>query len=208
MKLTGLQMKEFIQLLGSDAPAPGGGSAAALTGAIGVCLTKMVASLTIGREKYREHDQLMVETLEAAEKLKSKLYLAIDQDTEAFNGVSAVFKMPKETEQEKSLRRAAMQLALKRATVVPYEIMTYAADALEWTQTALGKSNTNAISDLGVASLTLKAAIQGAWLNVLINLGGITDEAFVAEYTEKGKQVLEKSLPMADDIYEKVLESL
>lgn len=208
MNLTDLQMEEFIRLLGSDAPAPGGGSAAALTGAIGVCLTKMVASLTLGREKYREYDELMLETLNQTEKLKEKLYLAIDQDTEAFNGVSAVFKMPKETEQEKSLRKVAMQMALKRATIVPYEIMTYALEALILTYHALGKSNTNAISDLGVASLTLKAAVQGAWLNVLINLRGITDEEFVAEYTGKGNLVLEKAVPLADEIYDRVIKSL
>lgn len=208
MKLTGLHMSEFLDFLGSDAPAPGGGSAAALVGVTGICLTKMVAALTAGREKYREHDGLMLEILTHADALKEKLFFAIDRDTEAFNGVTAVFKMPKETDQEKTLRKTAMQLALKEATSVPYEIMAHAMEALEITHEAIGKSNTNAASDLGVASLSLKTAIQGAWLNVLINLGGIEDKEFVTLYKEKGNKILEKALPMADEIYESVLKSM
>ena len=208
IKLTELRITDFIDTLASDAPAPGGGSASALAGAIGISLTRMVAALTIGKEKYAEHNQLMLETLTQADKLKEELVASIDRDTEAFNGVTAVFKMPKETDQEKALRKVAMQLALQEATIVPYQMMAHALQALEVTKGAVGKSNPNAASDLGVASLTLKAAVQGAWLNVLINLSGIQDEGFVNEYNKKGGEILAKALPLADEIYQQIVEEL
>jgi formiminotetrahydrofolate cyclodeaminase len=208
MNLTGLKVDAFIEKLGSDAPAPGGGSASALAGAVGISLTRMVAALTLGKEKYREHDQLMVEIMQKSEKLQEELLFSIDRDTEAFNGVTAVFSMPKETDQEKELRKVAMQLALQEATVVPFRMMGFALEALELTKKAVGKSNTNAASDLGVASLTLKAAVQGAWLNVLINLGGIKDEVFVQTHKTNGEAILKKALPMADEIYQEILGSL
>ena len=208
MNLTGLKIDAFIEKLGSDAPAPGGGSASALAGAVGISLTRMVGALTLGKEKYREHDQLMVEIMQKSEKLQEELLFSIDRDTEAFNGVTAVFSMPKETDQEKELRKVAMQLALQEATVVPFRMMGFALEALELTKKAVGKSNTNAASDLGVASLTLKAAVQGAWLNVLINLGGIKDEGFVQTHKTNGEAILKKALPMADEIYQEILGSL
>ena len=98
MNLVGLNVADFIDKLGSDAPAPGGGSASALAGAVGISLTRMVAALTLGKEKYRDQDQLMLEIMQKAEKLQRELLFSIDRDTEAFNGVTRVFSMPKETE--------------------------------------------------------------------------------------------------------------
>ena len=208
MKLTEMTIPAFCQLLGSDAPAPGGGSSAALSGALGTALTTMVAALTTGKEKYAEHEALMQEILTEGEKLRLQLVDVIDRDTEAFNGVSAVFSMPKDTDEEKEARKQAMQNALKACTLTPFEMMENSLAALLLTEKALGRSNTNAASDLGVAALSLKAALQGAWLNILINIGGIRDEAFVTEYRSKGEAILEKALPLADKIYEEVLASL
>ena len=202
MKLTDMQVKEFINVLASDAPAPGGGSASALAGAMGVGLAKMVASLTLGKAKYAEqlHIPYVLHT--------GQLTAGIDRDTEAFDGVSAVFAMPKNTDEEKAARKEAMQKALKEATLVPYSIMELCLESLKVTEMGLGCTNTNAASDLGVASLNLKSAVQGAWLNVLINLGGIRDEAFVNEYKAKGEAILAEALPLADKIYNEILASL
>ena len=205
MKLTKMDITAFCELLGSDAPAPGGGSAAALSGALGVALTTMVAALTTGKEKYAEHEALMQEILAEGEKLRHQLVDVIDRDTEAFNGVSAVFSMPRDTDEQKEARKQAMQAALKACTLTPFEMMESSYATLLLTEKALGKSNTNAVSDLGVAALSLKAALQGAWLNILINIGGIRDEAFVNEYRTKGEEILAKALPLADKIYEDVL---
>ncbi len=206
--LVDLKISEYINVLGSDAPAPGGGSAASLSAAQGIALTKMVTALTVGKKKYVEVSDLNEEVGKEAEKLQKDFLAFIDKDTEAFNGVSAVFSMPKETDEDKAKRKEAMQLALKNATKVPFEVMESCLEALKITKKIVGKSNTNAGSDLGVSALNLKAGIQGAWLNVLINIGGIKDEEFVNEYTEKGKAVLNEACTLADEIYNEILKSL
>lgn len=208
MKLSAMTNLEFSQTLASDAPAPGGGSVAALSASLGAALTHMVASLTEGKSKYAEYEELTAATLKETEDLRAKLLDCMDRDTEIFGQMEAVFKMPKATDEEKAARREAMQSALKACSVVPLEIMSLSCDALVVTEKCIGKSNTSAASDLGVAALTLKAGIQGAWLNVLINIGGIKDEAFVNEYKLKGNALLEKALPLADKIYNDILASL
>ncbi|MBZ2040357.1 formiminotransferase-cyclodeaminase family protein [Streptococcus sanguinis] len=206
MKLVDLSLTEFAQVLGSDAPAPGGGSAAALSAANGISLTKMVCELTLGKKKYAEFEAEIAQVHAESARLQESLLAAIDKDTEAFNLVSAVFDMPKETEEDKAARREAMQQALKEATQSPYGMMEDILAALQTTQKAVGKSNTNAASDLGVAALNLKAGLQGAWLNVLINLSGVKDEAFVADYRSKGEDLLQKGCVLADEIYQEILK--
>lgn len=208
MKLTEMAISQFCDVLASDAPAPGGGSTAALEGSLGIALTNMVASLTLGKKKYEEHQDTMKEIMAEAKIIQSKFVKIIDEDTESFNQVSAVFTMPKNTEEEKSARKEALQNALKGCTYTPYEMMVLATDSLVLTKKALGKSNSSAASDLGVAALSLKAAIQGAWLNVLINIDGIEDDDFVENYRNKGELLIEKALPLADEIYDTVLSSL
>jgi len=208
MKLVEMSVAQFDEILASDAAAPGGGSAAALEGALGIALTHMVGGLTLGKKKYAEHQEMIENLMAQAERIRKDFIDVIDRDTEAFNGVSAVFSMPKETDEEKAARGEAMQTALKACTITPYEMMCYAVEALELTNSAVGKSNTSAASDLGVAALSLKAAIQGAWLNILINISGIKDEAFVAKYRAEGEAMLAKALPLADSIYETILGSL
>lgn len=208
MKLIDYTVREFTDLLASDAPAPGGGSAAALEGALGIALTKMVGQLTAGRAKYAEHQEFADALLEQAEIIRTDFLQVIDRDTEAFNGVSAVFAMPRQTQEEKDARKAAMQKALKACTVTPFEMMTYALQALRLTQQAVGKTNTSAASDLGVAALSLKAAIQGAWLNILINIGGFDDQEFVQSYRKQGEALLAEALPLADQVYETIAASL
>lgn len=208
MKLVDMKVEEFVSVLGSSSPAPGGGSASALAGAIGASLTIMVCELTIGKEKYLEHEELMKDIKTKMKELCNLFKTSIDKDTDAFNAVSAVFSMPKETDEDKALRRQAMQDALKQATIVPYEVMELAAKALELTHAAVGKSNSNAASDLGVSALNLKSSLQGAWLNVLINLSSVKDEAFVSEYQEKGQRLLDENCKLADEIYKTILTLL
>ena len=206
MGLVDLSLKDFATVLGSDAPAPGGGSAAALSGANGISLTKMVCELTLGKKKYADYQEVIEEVHLKSSSLQEKLLAAIDKDTEAFNLVSAVFDMPKETDDDKAARREAMQSALKEAAQSPYDMMLLMVEALEVTEKAVGKSNTNAASDLGVAALILKAGLQGAWLNVLINLSGIKDDAFVSNYRQKGQELLTRGCDIADTIYERIVE--
>ena len=195
MKLVEMKVNEFVDLMASDEPAPGGGSAAALEGALGAALTAMVCALTVGKKKYADVQELAIESQKKGNELKAQFVDVIDRDTEAFNAVSAVFAMPKDTDEEKAARKAAMQEALKGCTKTPFEMMELACQALELTRSVVGKLNAS-------------AAIQGAWLNVLINIGGIQDQAFADEYRQKGQALLDKALPLADAIYQEVLESL
>ena len=175
---------------------------------MGVALGHMVGALTVGKKKYADVQELAIESQKKGNELKAQFVDVIDRDTEAFNAVSAVFAMPKDTDEEKAARKAAMQEALKGCTKTPFEMMELACQALELTRSVVGKLNASAASDLGCAALSLKAAIQGAWLNVLINIGGIQDQAFADEYRQKGQALLDKALPLADAIYQEVLESL
>ncbi len=207
MKLTELTVEGFINELGSDAPAPGGGSAAALAGSMGIALGAMVASLTVGREKYKDNENLMQEVLKEANEYKSELLDYINKDTEAFNQVSAVFKMPKDSDEEKQARKDAMAKALKNATIVPYEVMEICYKALLLIEKSVGKSNANASSDLAVGALSIKTGAQSAWLNVLINLSSIKDEEFVKEYKEKGGKILKDIVVIADKVYNEIEQS-
>ena len=199
---------EFTRLLASGAPAPGGGSAAALMGAIGVSLTAMVAALTISNSKYAVHHAQMELLMQEAENLRIELLELMDSDTGAFNQVTAAFALPKDSEQEKLARKDAIQAALRACTETPYQIMDASLQALRLTESALEGYNTNAASDLGVAALGLGAAMRGAWLNILINVGSITDADFAARYREKGETLLADALPLSERIYQTITESL
>jgi len=208
VKLVARTVENFSEVLASEAPAPGGGSTAALEGALGAALIHMVGALTSGKAKYAEHQDLMTKLLAESEKIRVKFIDVIDRDTEAFNAVTAVFEMPKGTDAEKAARKAAMQEALKACTRTPHEMMTLVLTALELAKTAAGKTNASAASDFGVAALSLKAAVQGAWLNILINISGIEDKEFVAKYRGEGEAILAKALPLADELYQGVLAGL
>ena len=203
-KLAELTTTEFVDLLASDAPAPGGGSAAALEGALGAALSAMVCGLTTvgkSKEKYADYQEFVIESQKKLTELKVAFVDVMDRDTEAFNVVSAAFGMPKATDEEKAARSAAIQKGLEGCTATPFEMMELCCKALEMT-------HDSAASDLGVAALSLRAGIQGAWLNVLINIGSLKNKDLAADYKKKGEEMLAKALPLADKIYENVLAQM
>ena len=207
MKLVDRSVRGFCDILASDAPTPGGGSTAALGGALGCALLGMVATLTLGRKKYAEHAQFMEECAVRAEELRQRFLDIVDRDTEAFNGVSAVFAMPNGTDGEKATRSEAMQAALMACTLPPFEVMGCALSALEIIGEMQGRFNTNAASDLGVAALSLKAAVESAWLNVQINLSDIKDEAFVGRFKAESEAILKKAIPISQYIHNCISDS-
>ena len=208
MKLVDMTLTEFADTTASDSPAPGGGSVSALQGALGAALASMVCALTLGKKKYADVQDLAEAAKDKAEKIEREYLDIIDRDTEAFNAVSAVFAMPKETEEEKKARSAAMQEALKLCTVTPLEMMQLALEGIKLIESVNGKLNASAASDLGCAVLSLKSALQGAWLNVLINIGGIRDEEFVNATRDKGQKLLEECMGIADAEYDKIVSTL
>ena len=211
MKLAEMQVSQFCDVLASDAPAPGGGSTAALEGALGAALTAMVCGLTTvgkSKEKYAEYQEFVIESQKKALDLKARFVDVMDRDTEAFNVVSAAFGMPKATDEEKAARSAAIQKGLEGCTATPFEMMELSLETLELTAELLGMTNDSAASDLGVSALSLRAAIQGAWLNVLINIGSLKNKDLAEDYRKKGEAMLAKALPLADKIYAAVESSL
>ena len=206
MKLADLKVNEFADLVASDAPAPGGGSVASLYGAIGAALTAMVACLTQGRKKYAEYAEHAAEVQQQASALQAKLIDVMDRDTDAFMVVSEAFGMPKETDEQKAARSAAIQEGLKGCTRTPIEMMELCDETVTLAASRIGRFNDTSASDLGVALLSLKAGMQGAWLNVLINIGSLKDRAFADEYRARGEALLAHALPLADACYAEILK--
>lgn len=207
-KLSEMKVSAFAALLGSDAPAPGGGSAAALCGSLGAALCSMVANLTVGKKKYEEYQALAASVADQADRLRKGFLDAIDRDTEVFNEMSAAFGLPKTTDEEKQVRSAAIQTALVGCTESPLHMMRLCKEAIALTGSIFGKSNASALSDLGVSALCLKAAVQGAWLNVLINLGSLKDQEKSAAFRAEGEQLLSGVCAACDELYEKTVAAL
>ena len=207
MKLCDMTVTEFVDTVASDAPAPGGGSVAALAGSIGAALTAMVGNLTQGRKKYADYAAFAAQVEQKGNELRRRLLDVMDRDTDAFMLVSDAFSLPKSTDEEKAARTAAIQEGLKACTRTPMEMMELCHEAaqLAWDFAQNGFNDSSA-SDLGVGFLSLSTAIRGAWLNVLINISSIKDQAFVNEYRAKGQALLDSTLPLCDAGYAKVLE--
>jgi glutamate formiminotransferase/formiminotetrahydrofolate cyclodeaminase len=180
-RLVELSLKGFADLLASEAPAPGGGSTAALCGALGASLAAMVANLTHGRKGLSQHDDEMDRVARRGQELKARFLRLVDEDTNAFSGVMAAMKLPKGTEGEKAERLAAMEAANQHATRVPFQVVEACLDALGLAEIVVERGNPNSLSDAGVAALCLGTACDGASFNVRINLSGIADRDWAAE---------------------------
>ena len=179
MKLIEMKLKDFIDELSSDSPAPGGGSVAALAGALSSALSSMVCNLTIGKEKYKDVEYDMENLLERLQDIKKRLLDLIDEDTRAFNRVMEAFKLPKNTEEEKKIRKEKIQEALKKAALVPLETARLCAEIIEISKKVAEKGNKNSITDAGASLIMAEAGLDIAILNVKINLKSIEDEKFV-----------------------------
>ena len=187
--LTELTIKEFINKVISNDPVPGGGSVSALNGALAGALAAMVANLTIGRKKYAEVNDIMVELSSRFEKLSSRLIEDVDRDSDAYNRVFAAFKMPKETDEEKQARSEAIQRETKYAAQVPMEVARAVYEVLPMIDTVAQKGNSNAVTDACVSMMCARTAILGALLNVRINLTSIKEEAFVNAMREEADTI-------------------
>ena len=199
-----LKLTEYLNLLASDTPAPGGGSASALCGAQGAALVAMVANITVSRKKYEAFHAVCAEAAEKAEALRAQLTAQIDRDTDAYTLVCEAMRLPKETEEEKRVRSDKIAEATLFATEVPYDTMGLAVEALTVACTLVGQSNPNAASDLGVAACNLETCVKGAWLNVRINLGGVKDGQRAKEFQASGEALFHKAEALAKEIYAKV----
>jgi len=188
--LVGLTIREFANELSMDSPAPGGGSVAALCGALSAALSAMVANLTFGKRGYEEVREEMAATAVRAQALKDGLLEAVDRDTRAFNRVMEAFRLPKTTPEQAGEKERAVEEANKEATLVPLNVLEQAVEAVALARAAAAKGNENSVSDAGVAGLAGQAAGEGAYYNVLINLAGIKDAKFVADVRRRAERFM------------------
>lgn len=208
MELSKLSVNEYMDLLGSDAPAPGGGSAAALSGAQGAALGAMVCALTLGREKYADFQIVAEPGMQRMNEAKAAFLTLMQTDTDAYNGFREALAMPKDTEAARATRKKEIEIRTIACILTPLKLMELSVQTLELIQIFIGRTNPNAVSDLGVAALSLKAALHGGWLNVKINLPGLPNEAMAAYFRRQGEELLQKGNALVDEIVAAVENAL
>lgn len=208
MKLIDCTIKGFNSQLASSSPAPGGGSTAAVEAGFGAGLIAMVCELTLANSKYEEHHEKANTIKDKALKLDQILLDAVDEDTDAFNLVSAAFAMPKESDEEKQTRRQAIQDGLKQCCIPPLKVMNSAYECLKLADELIDSYNTSTASDLGTAIVSLKAAAHGAYMNVLINASSIKDEKYASEKKNEAETLIKDVDILADELYQRIVKSL
>lgn len=197
MKLVEQRVIDFVAATASKEPTPGGGAIAALTAATGAALAEMVANLTFGKKGYEEIQDEMEELQTKAEAIRNRMLELSQADADVFNIFMKALGLPKNTNEEKAIRTAAIQQAYKDAAMVPFEIGELANQIFDLAELASRKGNQNLITDGIIAAINARAAVKSAFLNVRINLSGIKDESFVEELTSK-MYAIEKDLDVKE----------
>ncbi len=199
-KLVNTEISEYIEVLSSEAPAPGGGAVAALTAAQGAALIVMVANLTIGKKKYAEYEELNIGARDEARTYLEQLMKGVDEDKEAFEQVSKAYSMAKQTDSEKAARREAIAIASVGAADAPLKLMRAGVCALRLAADMIGKSNANLVSDLYVAALNLNAGVQAASYNVAANISYIADRELAASWGAEAGELAGAAAELAGQI--------
>ncbi len=199
-RLASMDIYNFVDELASNSPAPGGGSVAALNGALSAGLSSMVGNLTYVKKEFKDVRDEMIAVSTRAQKLKDFFTEAVDTDTDAFNKIMACFSMPKNSDEEKEARNKAIQEATKEAALIPFSVLEKCREAAELALAAAERGNPKSLSDAGVAGLTAAAAAAGALYNVLINLDGIDDKDFKSKLSKDAAAVNREVQQIADKI--------
>jgi formiminotetrahydrofolate cyclodeaminase len=189
---------QFLDELASSAATPGGGSGAAIMGALGAALVSMVCNLTIGKKNYAEVEGEMREVLQDAEALRARLADMVAEDIAAFNGLMAAYGLPKLTDEDKAARGAAIQHALRAATEAPLACARACADVIKLSMRAAEVGNRNVISDAGVGALAAQAALRSAALNVDINVPSLQDQVFAKACRDEMDALLASAVPLSE----------
>lgn len=201
-------IQDFLNQTASNNPVPGGGSISALNGAIATALAEMLASLTIGKKQYVEVEKEMKNTVDIMSQQREHFFLDIDRDAESYNLVMKAFKLPKETEEDKTKRSEIIQDATKHATLVPMEIAQRAFDLMDIIDSTTRNGKRNAITDGCISMMTCRTAVLGALLNVRINLGSIKDADFVKELQTKCNTMEIAAMKKEQELYDWVKTNL
>lgn len=198
----------FTDKLASGFPEPGGGAASALAGSLAAALTSMVANLTVGKEKYADVQDDIEGLLEKCERVRKELERLLQEDTEVYSVLSRAFKMPRQSEEEKAARAEAVQVALKEATMVPFQIAAQCLEVARLSEIACDIGNVNAVSDAGVSVLLAEAAAQSAALNVRINVASIEDQGFAEEKWSRIQDILAEARELRERVVENTYQKL
>ena len=204
IKLEKMLIGDYLNILGTKNPVPGGGSVAGITASQGIALVLMVLDLTIGKEKYKEYEEEHIKLKDQARELFENLKKSADNDVDAFSKVAEAYKLPKD---DPSKQEKIGEYSLG-ATKVPYELIKMCYDGCKITKQLVGKSNKTAVSDLAVAAFCFESAAKSAWLNVKINLKYILNEEDKEFYGKESKKILKKIIKMAEDISDRVEDSM
>ncbi|MBE5956180.1 MAG: cyclodeaminase/cyclohydrolase family protein [Lachnospiraceae bacterium] len=204
MGLKEMPCDEFVAVLATKAPVPGGGGASALAGALGTALGNMVGSLTVGKKKYADVEEEIKELQGKSNLLQSQLLRLIERDAEVFEPLSKAYGLPKNTEEERAEKAKIMEAALREACSVPMEIMEKCCEAIEVIEIFAKKGSVIAISDAGVGAAFLKAALEGASLNVFINTKSMTDRDYAEVLNIKADRMLKEYGTRAAEVFENV----
>jgi len=197
--------EDFISLLASKEPIPGGGGAAAYIGAIGMALGNMVGSLTLGKKKYADVQDDIIILKTKADALQQDLLVLVRKDSEVFEPLSKAYSLPRNTEEQKMEKTRVMEGALKKASEVPLEIMQKCCEAIDLHQAFVSKGTTIAISDVGCGVVSCKAALMAASLNIFINTKAMKDRTYAEKINSQADQMLNIYIAKADQIYNQVL---
>lgn len=206
--LVDLSVKDFLNKVAGSDPVPGGGSIAALNGAVASALAAMVANLTLGKKGYEAHEELMRHISEIAIDGKNALLEYVDRDSRAYDRVFACFKMPKATEEEKALRSAAIQEATKFAAEVPMEVARKAYELMSLIEDVARIGNRNAVTDACVAMMSARSAVLGALMNVRINLGSLKDKEYVARLQAEADELEHLACEKEKELLEEINQEL
>lgn len=208
MNLKEFSCADFVGVLASKDPVPGGGGASALVAAIGTALGNMVGSLTVGKKKYADVQEDIILLKEKSDKLQEEFLELIDEDAKTFEPLSKAYGLPKDTEEQRAYKAEAMESALRGACSAPVKIMEKCSEALEVIKEFAQKGTVMAISDAGVGAAFCKAALQGASLNVFINTKSMVDKKYAEELNKRVEEMLLKYTLIADEIYLEVSNRL
>lgn len=198
----------FLDRLASGAATPGGGSAAAIMGAMGAALVSMMCNLTIGKKNYADVEGEMRAVLDEAETLRRRLADMVAEDIAAFDGLMVAYGLPKNSDEQKAQRSAAIQVGMKSATEAPLACARASADVIALALRAAKVGNTNVISDAGVGALAAQAALRGAALNVYINVPSLKDATYATACRDEIDALLASAVPLAEQTYELVKSKL
>jgi glutamate formiminotransferase/formiminotetrahydrofolate cyclodeaminase len=198
--LVDVTLRDLVDEVSRETPAPGGGSIAAVAGSMGAALSSMVANLTQGKAGSEKIDEMMTENAEKAQKIKDALLLAVDEDTNAFNAYMDALQLPNKTEKEKSIRSVQMEKGLKEAVDVPYQTAILSFEAIETAKVSAENGNVNSITDAAVGAQIAYAGVRGGILNVLINLKDIKDKNYVTEMEEKCTALASEALRLLEQV--------